>query len=224
MSAWAKYVAWFGARAPRERLILAAATVFGILFVGFNFFVEPALLRAKKANRGIAEANNAIPALEQALAGLNSAANDPDARLRKEQEQLAATWAEQAQRFAVIERRAVPAKAMPAMLENLVGRSPGLQLVALRTLPAEPLLKPRPASPDSKEPPPEPPKTNLYRHSVELKVSGNYLALLDYLARLEREAPGLGWSHLSVDTARYPQSVLSVTVQTLSLDSAWLTL
>lgn len=223
MSAWTKYVAWFAARAPRERLILAAATAFAILFVGFNFFVEPAMLRARKASRGIAEATNTIPALERALAELNSSANDPDARLRKEQEHLAATWAEQAQRFAVIERRAVPASAMPALLETMVGRSPGLQLVGLRTLAVEPLLKPR-APADAKDTTPAPPKTNLYRHSVELKVSGNYLALLEYLARLETEAPGLGWSRLSVDTERYPHSVLSVTVQTLSLDSAWLTL
>jgi MSHA biogenesis protein MshJ len=57
---------------------------------------------------------------------------------------------------------------------------------------------------------------------LELTVSGTYLDLLDYLGELEKLPTQLYWSALELDATRYPKHTMKVTVYTLSLDPAWL--
>ena len=137
---------------------------------------------------------------------------------------------EQTERFKVVEQSTISAQAVTRLLESMIGRSPGLKLLSLRTLPVVPLLKHGEAEQDAAtkratdtttivyE------ETNLYRHEIEVKVAGSYASLVEYLAHLEVDAPTLGWSRLSLDAVAYPESVMTLSVQTISLDAAWLEL
>jgi MSHA biogenesis protein MshJ len=221
---WEKYVAWFVGLQLRERNIISGAAVVSIAFIGYSYAVEPALLREKKAATALRDTNMLLAALEQQKVQSAALVKDPDQMLRSELAQLEATYAEQAQRFRVVERSTVTPDEMPALLESLMSRSPGLQLLAMHTLPPEPLIKPAATEKGAEKAPVVPVAANLYRHGVELKIAGSYPDLLAYATNLEKAAGGLGWHSLELNAETYPRSVLSLTVQTLSLRPDWLVL
>jgi MSHA biogenesis protein MshJ len=66
------------------------------------------------------------------------------------------------------------------------------------------------------------PERLVYRHGIEITVTGAYLDLLGYLADLERLPTQLYWSSLEIDASRYPRHTMRLVVYTLSLDRAWL--
>jgi len=122
------------------------------------------------------------------------------------------------------QRQFVAPGKMVAMLENMIVKNRKLQLVSLRNLPGGSLTESGAAAAATaggggaragggRE---------IFRHTVELSVSGGYFDLLDYLAALERMPEHLFWDGFEL-TAQYPRSVLKLTVYTLSPERSWLT-
>ncbi len=64
----------------------------------------------------------------------------------------------------------------------------------------------------------------LYRHGVELAVSGNYLDMVRYMEALEAMPAQLIWSKASLTVDEYPNARLTLRVYTLSLDKKWMKL
>ena len=62
----------------------------------------------------------------------------------------------------------------------------------------------------------------IYRHGMELTVSGGYLELLRYLEQLEGLPTQLYWTALDLNAASYPSHRMKIVVYTLSLDRSWL--
>ena len=53
-------------------------------------------------------------------------------------------------------------------------------------------------------------------------MSGSYLDLLAYMRDLEKLPTQLYWGSLELDASAYPSVWMKLTVYTLSLDPAWL--
>jgi MSHA biogenesis protein MshJ len=62
----------------------------------------------------------------------------------------------------------------------------------------------------------------IYQHGVEITLLGSYAGLHDYLAQLEKLPAQMFWGRISVNTEEYPRLRVTLTVQTLSLNKAWL--
>lgn len=61
-----------------------------------------------------------------------------------------------------------------------------------------------------------PGQSEVYRHGVELEISGGYFDLLAYLKSLESSSRGLFWSDMKLTVANYPEATLKVTIYILS--------
>ena len=244
---WQRYLAWFTARLPRERLIVALAAVGGIVFLGYSYAIEPALLRSAKAQREAAGMPVVTATLRQQAKQLLASAKDPDAPLRAELALAETEFAKQSERFHEVERSLIPPAEMSTLLETMLKRSRGLELVSLRSLPPVSLLPDTSKTGDKPAAAPAPVATaagipvtaepvtsasgasagsggQLYKHGIELKIAGNYLDLTAYVQALELAAPILLWGRLDLVTERYPRSVMTLTVHTLSMDTSWLAL
>jgi len=68
------------------------------------------------------------------------------------------------------------------------------------------------------------PQELLYRHGVEIVLQGSYLDMVNYMDELERLPVQLFWGKASLDAQQYPNSRLTLTLYTLSLDSKWMKL
>jgi len=62
----------------------------------------------------------------------------------------------------------------------------------------------------------------LFRHGIELTVSGSYADLYEYLKVLEHLPTQLYWGNAELAVAEYPSVTLKLTLYTVSFDRAWL--
>lgn len=208
----------FDALARRERMLLAAAVVAGILFPGYTMIIEPALTvatldakRSEQARIETANLNAQIGALKQRP--------DPDAGNRKALEEVRAQLAAGDAKLRAMEATMVPPEKMRAFIESLLAQHRQVELVGFRTLPPTSLIE---SATSDKTQAATAQGPNIYKHGVEIRIAGHYNDLLAYLAELERMPQRIIWNKVSLTVDQYPRSVLTVTVYTLSLDKQWL--
>ena len=216
-----------------ERRLILIGAVAGTLLLGYHFLIEPALQQAATQRGQIEAQGKELADLNNLLPGLRQQAADPDARLRADigstQQQLAQIDTELQQYAHLL---VAPAQ-MPRLLQNMLVRHRGLELVSLKTIAAAPLLPPRPEATANGAPaantaqslgtrPPPPPPGGIYRHGLEITVAGSYTELLAYATELQGVSPRPLWSGLTLKVVEYPRSELTFTLYTLSLDLPWL--
>lgn len=216
---WQRYVAWFDARNARERAIVAVAALFLIVYPAYLYVIEPALLKTKKLAAEAVQQRELAAQLQAQLPVLQLQARDPDTALKKTLADLRQQSAQQEPRFKAVEQTVVPAAQVVELLERLLTRNRSLQLVSLKSLPPAALLE-RKSGPQAKPGA----LANIYSHGVEIAVSGSYADLLAYLVELEKSPQRVLWSKLSLDASDHAHIVMTLTLNTLSLDQAWLAL
>ncbi len=221
---WLKLAARYDALQLRERWLVAAAVLGGIVLIGYSLFLEPALKRAQLAERSVAESRALISSTQAQSVALQASSPDPDVAARAELDGLRTQLSELAGRLEVMETTLVPPQRMAGLLEEMIGRKTGLRLLALKTLPVAPLLE-KSVVPDAAAKAVEKPvnsSSGLFKHGVEIKLEGSYQELSAYLERLEQSKLKLLWSSVALSAENHPKLVLTLTVFTLSLDRAWL--
>lgn len=228
---WQTWSERFAALNQRERLLVAGATVLGGLYLGTVLWVEPMFARAKRyAVQSSSQAAELANLHSQIVALGQQVAQDPNQPLRDELARLNEQIQAAEGHLSAFDASLVPPDKMPALLERLVRKTPGVRLAGFKTLPVEGLLAAKRASatgrnnasPNGEVPPAL--GADVYKHGFELKVRGNYLALMAYLKTLEAQPDRLLWQRAQLTVDKYPESELTLTVFTLSMDKHWLEL
>ena len=223
---WQKLNARFDALVVRERLLVLAAVVAGTAFIFDTIGIRPLEVRMKRLVQQVAESRQNIKLAETTL-NSQEAVVDPDYVKRSYRDALRKQLAEIDQSMQGLQRGLVPPEKMAKLLEEMLARSGGLQLVSLRTLPVQRIdtqsaaAAAKPGDKGAKTGPREPERT-IYQHGVEVTLQGSYPDLLEYLAQLEKLSWQMFWGRISVDTEQYPRLRVTLIVQTLSLNKAWL--
>jgi len=208
---WRRATARFDALSLRERLMVSAAAMVALLALAYVLMIEPEVKKQQRAAAAMLQKQSEMRALDAQLQALLAArARDPDRARRERLAQLTGNLRDLDTRIGAEERRFTAPSQMRGVIEGVLGRSRGVALVEMKTL-AVTTLSPK----ESKE-------RLIYRHGLELTVSGSYLDLLAYVRDLEALPTQLYWGALSVDAAKYPRVLMKVTVYTLSLERAWL--
>jgi MSHA biogenesis protein MshJ len=224
---WQKLSARFDALATRERTMVLAAAVIGVAFVYDSLATRPLEGQMKRLALQVAESRQNVKTAEAAVRA-QDAVQDPSAVKRSYRDALRKQLAEVDQSMQGLQRGLVPPEKMAKLLEEMLGRSNGLQLVSLRTLPVQRFETPGAAAAEksndkgAKPAATKEPERAVYQHSVEITLQGSYPDLLEYLAQLEKLSWQMFWGRISVDTEQYPRLRVTLTVQTLSLNKAWL--
>jgi MSHA biogenesis protein MshJ len=224
----------------RERVLIFAA--FAVLLIALlnALMIEPELVKQKRLSRDVSLRQAQINELQtelQRLAMLRQ--SDPDREQRKRVEDLRKRVADADASLLEAQRKFVPADKIGSLLEELLSRNRRLQLVDMRTLPTSVVggeaekpgtaAKPPVAADKSAAKAPiaaARPIGQIFRHGVELTVTGSYLDLLEYLKDLEKLPNQVYWGALDLAAAPAAkggtQVTLKLSVFTLSLDLAWL--
>ena len=213
----------FAALALRERALVLVAAVIGTALVYDALVLEPLAVKKKRHTQQLAETRQGIKTAEGVLKAQETVA-DPDAVKRSYRDALRKQLAEIDANMQGLQKGLVAPERMAKLLEEILARSRGLQLVSLRTLPVRRFDSPgAPAvKDDAKAARPQTPERVIYQHSFEITLQGSYIDLHNYLARLEDMPWRMFWGGISVNTEQYPRLKVTLTVQTLSLNKAWL--
>lgn len=226
MEQWRQLSARFDVLMVRERVLVFAAAILGTALIYDAVAIGPLEARKKRLEQQVAEARQNIK-LAEGLLKTQEATADPEAVKRSYRDALRKQLAEIDQNMQGLQRGLVPPEKMAKLLEEMLTRSRGLQLVSLRTLPVQRFEAPgsapaaRPGDKGAK-PAPKGQERTVYQHSVEMTLQGTYPDLLEYLAQLEKLPWQMFWGRINVDTDQHPRLRVTLTVQTLSLNKAWL--
>ncbi len=204
----------------RERAIVFAASALVLLFLGFALVINPLNDRMRGMTRDLQRKVADTRVLqEQVQAAINAPDDDPDAPRRAQIDDLKARIAQADARLTEHQRGMVPPERIPNLLEEMLRRDRRLELVALRSLPAVELFTDQAGNSEPAQPARN--SIRVYRHGVELTVSGGYFELLRYLDALEQLPYRMFWKNIDVATTDYPRITLKLTVYTLSFERNW---
>lgn len=221
---WQRYAGRFDALSLRERTLVFAATATVLLALAYAGLLDAENARQKRLVSLIAQQQAEMRALESQVGKLIAARSDDPNRAAKLQ--LAEVRAELGRIEAGIaaeERRFTAPAQMRSVVEGILVRNRAVTLQTLRTLPVTSIAEARLAQGGAAKPASGiAPDRLIFRHGIEIVVSGTYLDLLGYVRELENLPTQLYWGALEVDAAVYPKVVMKVTIYTLSLDRAWL--
>ena len=196
----------------RERILFFATVALVLMTLLQVFLLNPVLSRRNQLSSQIAhqeDETRAIQAQIQAMVGPH--VPDQNALNRAKLASLRSQIAQLDAQFEQRQKQFVSPQTMTTMLENMIGKNRKLQLVSLRNLPSASLSTGAARA-----------GHEIFRHTVELRIKGGYFDLLDYLAALERLPQRVFWDGFELSVAQYPQSVLTLTVYTLSQEKSWL--
>ncbi len=222
------WMARFDRMSLRARVLLVAATAAMLYFVLSLLLIGPDEARSMALTRRIEAQKAELEAVRKEIRELSVLLeHDPNAQQLAQLDGIKRTIVEADALLAQLDSAAP--QAAGAVLREMLAATPGLELVSLKTLPATlafqskaapvaPAVKP---APDSKAAAPRPeiaprPPRSIYRHSIEISIRGNYLALLPYLEKLQKYPGRLYWTDVSLEVQSYPVAVLKLTVYTLS--------
>jgi MSHA biogenesis protein MshJ len=226
---WKQLEARYLTLTRRERLLVAAAVAFGPLFILNTLLLEPLEARKRNLNTALSAQQRTLTDMQgQVFVLQQQLQNDPDAAKRTELDGLIAERAVLDGQISAFKASLVRPAEMNGLLEGLLSRQPGLRLVSLKTL-APKSIRPAPVVPPAQGAAPQPaPTFDLFRHGMEIRIEGNYSDLLAYLVHLEQLNAKLLWGELDYQvlemSAESPKAEMTLTVYTLSTDSAWLSL
>lgn len=218
---WQRYVQWFDARQPREKLVLAGCAGFAVFMLGWQQWAGPAFTEATKLTAQATRDRELAQALSAQLGALEQQAGSPNKAAQATLVELRRGYEAQEPRLQAMQKSLVTARNMPGFLENLLAGNKSLQLLSLETLPPEPLVATK-AEDDKNRP--AAPQARVFKHGVKLRLSGGYRELLAYLGELEQSPQRVLWGDMKLNVVSHPRVEMTLTVYTLSLDKTWMTL
>ena len=220
---WRKLAARFDALLVRERVLVLVGVIVGTALLYDTLALQPLEARKKRLERQIVESRHNIKLAEAVLSAQEPIA-DAEAVKRAYRDALRKQLAEIDQGMQGLQRGLVPPERMAKLLEEMLSRSRGLQLVTLRTLPVRRLEAPvvAPAGKPAAKPGAKESDRTVFQHGYELTLQGSYAEVHEYLAQLEKLPWRMLWGRITVSAENHPRLRVTLTVLTLSLNKAWL--
>lgn len=223
--------AQFERKTVRERLLMLFAAAALLYFVTDFSVLSPQQQATRLLNAQIDAQQADLQRLDRQIAELSARLAHANASERQaELDELLRLISEA---DALLSEDDGGALKLSALLDAMLRTTPGLQLMSLKTLPVTPLLPRGPQADDGSAIRPAVPITGkagkpddtpaadmppiaVHQHGVEIAVKGNFLALLPYMEKLRRYPRRLFWTSASLDVQQHPDSVLRLTITTLS--------
>jgi MSHA biogenesis protein MshJ len=207
----------------RERSMILLAAMAAVIAITDLVWLGPNQALQRSEQQRIEQSQQQLVALESQIRALQETARqDVNAPVRQ---RIAQLETETRQLDGLIEESLagyVPASAMHGTLRDMLQSLGGLELTELRNLPPKVVARAEPGSAGAD------PKahdddaqalTQLYRHSVELTLRGNYRELQDYVQALESLPQRLMVDRISIQAgAAYPPARMVLRIHTYSFE------
>jgi MSHA biogenesis protein MshJ len=239
---WIKLSTKLDAMTLRERAMVFAAVVAAVLFLLYTVSVEPLLNKQKTLRLQVKQQQNQIGGIDSEIAAMAQGfVVDPDAATREKLKAVRHEIDTTSEGLMAVQKGLVAPDKIAPLLDHLLRGNGKLKLMSMKTLPVAGLneaMQPSVAAPAAgagvaavaagatgQPAAPQPkPRELLYRHGVEIVLQGSYVDMVSYMEALESLPVQLFWGKAKLDAQQYPNSRLTLTLYTLSLDQKWMKL
>lgn len=220
---WNLLVSKIDAMSLRERALIFAAVAFALVATIDSFFIDPLLQQQQRLSSQIVQQQEKMKQTQAQLTAILEAKQaNKDAPQRERIRQLREQIAQGDTYLTETRDKLVAPERMADLLKQVLARNGHLQLVALETLPVGNFID-QPADQKVKNSDPATATgKQIYKHGVKITVRGGYADLTQYLRMLEKLPTQMFWGMVNLNVVEYPQSELTLTLYTLSLDKTWL--
>jgi MSHA biogenesis protein MshJ len=214
----------------RERGAVFFCTLFVVYFVWDMFLLQPLQIEEKRVKSQLQQKQTEQLALNTQIQNMVvDKRTDPNKADREKLHALKSQLEKIESQVQTSTQQLVSPNNMAVILETVLLKVKGLELLAVRGLGAEAVIKPKDAVEDNKAtkatvPGPEPAGIvdNAYKHGLRIEFEGDYMSTLEYIRELENLEWGFFWESLEFKVNEYPDSTVAITVFTLSLDENWI--
>lgn len=202
----------------RERAMIFAAAAFVLIAAIKVGLIDPLASRQKIAAEQLQQQQQQITEMQTSMQTMaRNMRNDEQSPAHARIAALKSTLLENEGYLQELSQRMVAPDKMAGVLQQVLKHNDQLQLVAFKTL--EPALLDESSA---GKVPADPQARIIYKHGVQITVRGNYLELMRYLAALENLPTQMLWGEVNMKVEKHPDSVMTLTVYTLSMDKIWL--
>ena len=208
----------------RERLLVLAALLAVILVIWDGVLMGPSERERKQRGAQVQGLAAEVSGLEQSIEAISAqGVIDPNEATRKDIEKLRKEIPELDAQLAGATSGLIDPREMTRVLEQLLARTSRLQLRALRTLPPAAVVAPAstPAA-DAAAAPVQAGAAQIYKHGLELELTGTYLDILRFLQALESLQWRFFWDRIEFSVEEHPRARVKLTLYTLSLQEGWI--
>jgi MSHA biogenesis protein MshJ len=210
-----QYLQRFNAQSLRQRALVTITLLVLLGFCWWNYYAEP-MMRNIEAHRlenrrvagQVQNTREVLQSLRQRIAtGI----------YREKEQQLAQLSEELAQvdnRLRAETVELIDPEKMLQLMTQLVYRESKLKLLSLRRREVRPAIA-RVEGEETGEP-------GIYRHVLEIELSGKYADILRYMQTLENLDWKLLWDEIEIESDEHPRIKLTLVMSTLSTGKEWI--
>lgn len=209
MNAWQQAQDWYAARARREQILIGLALLVVVWFGASIFWLTPAREQLATQQSQLQQQQAELASLQQEISGFEQQLDtDPNAQLEQREDELEARQERLQARMNRNARLMTPTQSV-AWLQSMLDDNDAVQVLHFDTLEPSPILAVGETQSSGEG-------MNLYQHSVEITLQGEYLDLRDYVERLHSLPFEYYWQGLRYEVQEYPSAELTVTLYALS--------
>jgi MSHA biogenesis protein MshJ len=199
----------------RERVIVLIAALLLIALIWDSVFMGPLDKERKGRLQQVDALRAEVDGLEKSIEALVAqGASSPAADSKVVVEALTAEIAEIERRLAGATSGLIAPKEMAQVLEQVLARASRLKLQGLRTLPPQAVVAPNAQAGAA--------AAQIYKHVVELELTGSYLDTLYFLQQLEALPWRFFWDHVEYTVEEHPLGRVKLRLYTLGLEEGWI--
>lgn len=207
----------------RERTMVFIAAAFVVISLINVALLDPLLARQKLLSSQVEQRQEKMKELQaQMQAMLQAKKDDEHSPLRGRLVALKQQLKEQDSYLQSRTDRLVEPDKMAGLLRKVLDKNGSLQLVELKTLPVSLLIEPPKGATATPLDSQSGSQKQIFKHGVQITVRGSYPDLIRYITALEKMPEQMFWGETSLSVEKYPDSLFTLTLYTLSLDKNWL--
>lgn len=226
---WKRLSDRFDRLSLRERSVLILGAICVLLLVADALVLGPLGAKEKALAQQEAGSIGEMTQMKAQLAvAIATKSVDPDQANRERITRLTGSLTEQEAQIRDQMALLVDSGRMAQVLKSLLANRSRVQLAEMRTLPQTSINLATQAAPVAGSPAKGAgnqdlsPHAVLYRHGIRMTLRGSYLDLLGYLKDIEALPIRFYWDRLELSVVEYPLSQMTVVVNTISVDPAWM--
>lgn len=194
----------------RERALIFITLLVVLYFLAVNVLFGPLNAERDRLQQQLNQKHQETQALELQVQALVGTGEHPDAAKRKKLEALQENLKTMDAELARVTSGLVTPKEMARLIEQMLLKNRGLQVMRVESVPATPLQEGGSSG------------ATVYKHGMHVEIKGGYLDILRYLKSLEALPWKVFWGKVSLKTEKYPDSRVSLLIYTLSTQEAWI--
>lgn len=198
----------------RERMLTLISAVGLIIFSAINFLLMPIFEEYTQLKKVEKTTQASIQAINVQVDNIKKQLEaKPVEKIQRQLDNLNRQYQNKIKDLEKYKLALVSSDDMATLIEEVVEENKNLLVVSLVSKAPTPILI---QSNEGKE------QVLLYKHAIDVKLQGQYFALLAFMKKIETQEKSILWNDIDYKVGEYPNAILSFEIYTISTDKEFI--